>query len=95
MTTPIVCVDAPTVIIGSSIPPVVVVKLRATIIPLVAIELQATSVKESTPVEVLSPRLQLAIAYDRAKKNMSLSMEEHVFIEVLVIHCNTLILRKF
>jgi hypothetical protein len=50
----------------------------------VSMELQATGVGESTLVEVLSPELQMVVSCDMAKKNRSLSMEEHVFIEFLV-----------
>jgi hypothetical protein len=73
---------------------VVVTELRGTsgfsAPPLVAEELFATNIEESTSVEVLTPELQLAIAYellhnfDMAEKNMSLSMEELDLIEFLV-----------
>jgi hypothetical protein len=50
---------------GSSTLPVVGVKHQATVVPPM---LQTTGVRESAPIEVLTP-----VAYDMTKKNMSLS----------------------
>jgi hypothetical protein len=70
--TPPVVMDAPAIVVGSLTPPVVATKLRATVVPPVAMVLQATSVEESAPVKVFIPNASNMTETNRSLLSSSL-----------------------